>query len=263
MKKTKKLIIIAGPCVIEDEKTTLKIATYLKNNLSDLPIKLIFKASFDKANRTSLDSYRGPGIKPGLQILKRIKEKTNLAILTDIHCCHQIKEAAKVADIIQIPAFLCRQTDLVVEAAKTKKTINIKKGQFVSPESTKYIAEKVKSTGNTNIIITERGFCFGYNNLVVDFRSFLIMQKFGYPVIFDATHSLQRPSAESGISGGDSQFVKPLSLAAAAAGVDGFFLEVHPDPKKALSDRFTTFKLKGIKSLIQKIIAVRKAIKQS
>ncbi|MCF7893010.1 MAG: 3-deoxy-8-phosphooctulonate synthase [Candidatus Omnitrophica bacterium] len=261
MKKTKKIIIIAGPCVIEDEKTTLKIATYLKNNLSGLPVKLIFKASFDKANRTSLNSYRGPGIKLGLQILKKIKKKTGLAVLTDIHCCHQVKEVAKVADIIQIPAFLCRQTDLIVEAAKTKKTINIKKGQFVSPGNTKYIAEKVKSTGNNNIFITERGFCFGYNNLVVDFRSFLIMQKFGYPVIFDATHSLQRPSAESGVSGGDSQFVKPLSLAAAAAGVDGFFLEVHPNPENALSDRFTTFKLKEIKSLIQKIIAVRKAIK--
>ncbi|MCF7873706.1 MAG: 3-deoxy-8-phosphooctulonate synthase [Candidatus Omnitrophica bacterium] len=256
----KELIIIAGPCVIEDEKTTTEIASYLKDNLSDLPIKLIFKASFDKANRTSVDSYRGPGLKAGLEILKNIKEKTNLPILTDIHCCQQIKDVEKVADIIQIPAFLSRQTDLIVEAAKTKKTINIKKGQFISPQSTRYILKKIESTGNKNILITERGFCFGYNNLVVDFRSFLIMKEFGYPVIFDATHSLQRPSAESGISGGDSQFVKPLSLAAAAAGVDGFFLEVHPRPEKALSDRFTTYKLNKIKDLIKKILSIKKIV---
>ncbi|MFO8052673.1 MAG: 3-deoxy-8-phosphooctulonate synthase [Candidatus Omnitrophota bacterium] len=258
--KQEKLIIIAGPCAIEDEKTTTNIASYLKDNLSDLPIKLIFKASFDKANRTSVDSYRGPGLKKGLKILKKIKEKTSLSILTDVHCCQQIKEVEKVADIIQIPAFLCRQTDLIVEAAKTKKIINIKKGQFVSPENTKHILKKIESTGNKKIFITERGFCFGYNNLVVDFRAFPIMKKFGYPIIFDVTHSLQRPSAESGTSGGDSQFVKPLSLAAAGAGVDGFFLEVHPNPKKALSDRFTTYKLSKIKELIQKILAIRKII---
>ncbi|MCF7887080.1 MAG: 3-deoxy-8-phosphooctulonate synthase [Candidatus Omnitrophica bacterium] len=257
--KQEKLIIIAGPCAIEDEKTTTDIAFYLKDNLSDLPIKLIFKASFDKANRTSIDSYRGPGLINGLKILKNIKEKTGLPILTDVHCCHQVKEVEKVADIIQIPAFLCRQTDLIIEAAKTKKIINIKKGQFVSPQNIKYILKKIESKGNKKIFITERGFCFGYNNLVVDFRSFLVMKNFDYPVIFDATHSLQRPSAESGISGGDSQFVKPLSLAATAAGVDGFFLEVHPYPEKALSDPFTTYKLNKVKNLIQKILAVKEA----
>ncbi|MCF7873199.1 MAG: 3-deoxy-8-phosphooctulonate synthase [Candidatus Omnitrophica bacterium] len=258
--KQEKLIIIAGPCAIEDEKTTTDIASYLKDNLSDLPIKLFFKASFDKANRTSVDSYRGPGLKNGLKILKNIKEKTRIPILTDVHCCHQVKEVEKVADIIQIPAFLCRQTDLIVEAAKTKKIINIKKGQFVSPQNIKYIFKKIESTGNKKIFITERGFCFGYNNLVVDFRSFLIMKEFGYPVIFDATHSLQRPSAKSGISGGDSQFVKPLSLAAAAAGVNGFFLEVHPQPEKSLSDPFTTYKLNKIRNLIQKILVIREAL---
>ncbi|MCF7895155.1 MAG: 3-deoxy-8-phosphooctulonate synthase [Candidatus Omnitrophica bacterium] len=258
--KQKKLIIIAGPCAIEDERTTTNIASYLKDNLSDLPIKLIFKASFDKANRTSVDSYRGPGLRNGLKILKNIKEKTGLPVLTDVHCCRQVKEVKKVADIIQIPAFLCRQTDLIIEAAKTKKIINIKKGQFVSPQNIKYILKKIESTGNKNIFITERGFCFGYNNLVVDFRAFQIMKNFGYPVIFDATHSLQRPSAESGISGGDSQFVKPLSLAAAAAGAGGFFFEVHPHPEKALSDPFTTYKLNKIKTLIQKILTVREAL---
>ncbi len=260
IKKNNKLIVIAGPCVIESEKTVLAIAQYLKNELSKFPIQLIFKASFDKANRTSLQSYRGPGITKGLQILAKVKKETNLPVLTDIHCCQQADRISQVADIIQIPAFLSRQTDLIIAAAKTKKIINIKKGQFIAPENIKQILKKVESTGNKKILITERGTCFGYNNLVVDFRTFPIIKKFGYPIIFDATHSLQKPSAASGISGGDRQFVKPLSLAAAAAGVDGFFLEVHPNPKKARSDSYTSYKLQELKKLIEKIIKVRGAI---
>lgn len=260
IKKNNKLIVIAGPCVIESEKMVLAIAQYLKNELSKFPIQLIFKASFDKANRTSLQSYRGPGIRKGLQILAKVKKETNLPILTDIHCCQQVDKINQVADIIQIPAFLSRQTDLIIAAAKTKKIINIKKGQFIAPENIKQILKKIESTGNKKILITERGACFGYNNLVVDFRAFPIMKKFGYPVIFDATHSLQKPSAASGISGGDRQFVKPLSLAAAAAGVDGFFWEVHPNPKKARSDSYTSYKLKELKKLIEKIIKVREAV---
>lgn len=260
MNDNQKLIIIAGPCVIENEKITSEIAGYLKEKLSQFPIKLIFKASFDKANRTSLNSYRGPGITKGLEILKKVKKNTGLPILTDVHCCQQIKSVSQVADIIQIPAFLARQTDLIIETSRTKKTINIKKGQFIAPENIEHILKKVESTGNKKIFITERGSCFGYNNLVVDFRAFPIMKKFGYPVIFDVTHSLQKPSAASGISGGDSQFVEPLSLAAAAAGVDGFFLEVHPAPKKALSDSFTSYKLNKLKALIEKIIKVKQSL---
>lgn len=259
--KSQKLIIIAGPCVIENKKSALKIASCLRSQLADLPIQLIYKASFDKANRTQITSFRGPGLEEGCRILKEIKQETGLKILTDIHCQEQIKTVSAVADIIQIPAFLCRQTDLIIKAAETKKTINIKKGQFVSPENIKYAVAKAESTGNKKILITERGFCFGYNNLVVDFRSFLIMKKFGYPVIFDATHSLQKPSAESGISGGNSEFVEPLSLAAAASGVDGFFFEVHPQPKKALSDPFTTYKLNKLRGLCEKILKIKKVLK--
>lgn len=258
---TKKLIVIAGPCVIENKKNALDIASFLKRELSEMPVDLIFKASFDKANRTSFNSFRGPGLKKGKQILKEIKQKTNLPILTDVHCRSQIKEILPVIDIIQIPAFLCRQTDLIVESAKTKKTINLKKGQFVSPEDVSHIVKKIEATGNKNILLTERGFCFGYNNLVVDFRSFLIMKKYGYPVIFDATHSLQKPSAKSGISGGNSEFVQPLALAAAAAGIDGIFLEVHPCPKQALSDPFTTYSLSKIKPLLTKVLKIRRALK--
>ncbi len=261
MKKPAKLIVIAGPCVIEDKRSALSIASYLGDNLSDLPINLIFKASFDKANRTSINSFRGPGLKKGCQILKDIKKKTGLQILTDVHCCQQIEEIKDVADIIQIPAFLCRQTDLIVESAKTKKIINIKKGQFVSPDTIGHITKKVESAGNKKILITERGFSFGYNDLIVDFRSFLIMKKFGYPIIFDATHSLQKPSAKNGISGGNSEFVEPLSMGAAAAGVNGFFFEVHPEPKKALSDPFTTYKLDKVRPLVKKILRLREAIK--
>jgi|TARA_B100000315_G_C14545317_1_gene572936 2-dehydro-3-deoxyphosphooctonate aldolase (KDO 8-P synthase) len=256
-KKKNKLIFIAGPCVIENKKLTLDIAKYLKDLLAKYPVKFIFKASFDKANRTSLSSPRGPGLSRGIKILEEIKKKVGVPILSDVHSLEQVKQVRNVLDIIQIPAFLCRQTDLIIEAAKTKKTINIKKGQFVSPADIKYVIKKAESTGNKKILITERGACFGYNNLVVDFRSFLIMKKFGYPVIFDVTHSLQRPSASSGISGGDSEFARPLARAAIACGVDGLFMEVHPNPKKALSDKNTTFALRNLGSLVKQIVKLR------
>lgn len=253
-------IFIAGPCVIEGRKATYDIAAYLKELFFKFNFFFIFKASFDKANRTSLYSYRGPGLAKGIKILEEIKKKLKLPILTDVHCPHQVKYLKGVVDVIQIPAFLCRQTDLVVEAAKTAKFVNIKKGQFLSPWDIKHIIDKATSTGNRNIFITERGTCFGYNNLVVDFRSFFIMKKFGYPVIFDATHSLQRPSQRKGISGGDREFVFPLLRAAVAAGVDGLFMEVHPQPKTALSDKYTSYPLGKLKEILSWVERVRKFI---
>lgn len=252
-----KFIFIAGPCVIEDKKLTLDIASYLKEIFSRFPVLFIFKASFDKANRTSLKSFRGLGLAKGIKILEEVKKKINVPIVSDIHCQHQIQYVTDILDVIQIPAFLCRQTDLILAAAKTKKIINIKKGQFLSPDDVKYIAEKIEATGNKNIFFTERGACFGYNNLVVDFRSFLIMKKLGYPVIYDVTHSLQKPSARAGISGGDSEFIEPLALAAVAAGVNGLFMEVHPKPRLALSDKHTSYTLARLKLLVKKIMQIR------
>lgn len=256
-KQSQKLIFIAGPCVIESKKMLLDIASYLKDLFSVFPIQFIFKASFDKANRTSLKSFRGPGLFEGIKMLEIVKNKLKLPILSDVHNLEQIKYLKDILDVIQIPAFLCRQTDLLIKAAETKKTVNIKKGQFISPQDIKYAIEKVEAAGNKKIFITERGSCFGYNNLVVDFRSFLIMKKFGYPVIFDVTHSLQRPSAEKGISGGDREFVEPLALASLACGIDGIFMEVHPKPNLALSDKHTSYPLNKMRNLIRKIIALR------
>jgi len=254
------LIFIAGPCVIEDEKFTFEIASYLKKVTSRYPVDFIFKASFDKANRTSIKSFRGPGIKKGIKILKGIKDKVGVKILSDVHCKNDVDKVKDVLDIIQIPAFLSRQTDLIIQAAKTKKTINIKKAQFMSPYDIKYVVEKINANGNNNIIITERGSCFGYNNLVVDFRSFLIMRKLGYPVIFDATHSVQKPSLGA-VSGGDREFVFSLSKAAVACGADGLFLEVHPHPSKALSDSATSYPLGSIEKLIKKIVEIREVLR--
>ncbi|MCM8831106.1 MAG: 3-deoxy-8-phosphooctulonate synthase [Candidatus Omnitrophica bacterium] len=258
-----KFIFIAGPCVIENKELTLEIAEYLKEKLKKYPLNFIFKASFDKANRTSIKSFRGLGLEKGLKILKEVKEKLKLTTLTDVHCQNQIPYVKDVVDVIQIPAFLCRQTDLVLAAAKTGKIINIKKGQFISPFDVKYIVEKIETTGNKKIFITERGTCFGYNNLVVDFRSFLIMKKYRYPIIYDATHSLQRPSAQEGISGGDSEFILPLSLAAVAVGVDGLFMEVHPNPTKALSDKYTVLKLDKVEEIVKKVIKVHKVLEEN
>ena len=254
-----RFLFIAGPCVIEDKSMTLEIAYFLKELTLKYPVLFIFKASYDKANRTSIDSYRGPGLKKGIKILDEVKRKLNVPILSDVHCVHQINAVKDVLDIIQIPAFLSRQTDLVVAAAKTKKIINIKKAQFMSPYDMEHVIKKIEHTGNKKIILTERGASFGYNNLVVDFRSMLVMKKFGYPVIFDVTHSLQKPSAAAGVSGGDREFAEPLAYAAAACGVDGLFLEVHPDPQKALSDKYTSLALNQVEPLLQKVVKIKEA----
>ncbi len=246
----KPLLIIAGPCVIESEMHTLKLAEQVKKVSEKTLLPFVFKASFDKANRTSADSFRGPGLKKGLAILSKVKEKWDLPILSDIHEQSQARSAAEILDVIQIPAFLSRQTDLITAAAKTGKTINIKKGQFIAPGDVKNIIDKVVKAGNRKLIITERGTSFGYNNLVVDMRSFDTMRGFGFPVVFDATHSLQYPGGAGKISGGDSHFIPSLARAAVAAGVDGIFLEVHDDPSKALSDPATVLDIKKLEALV-------------
>lgn len=253
-------VIIAGPCVIEDKETTLYIARYLKELAQKLDISLIFKASYDKANRTSINSFRGPGLSAGLQILDQIKKELGLVILSDVHSVNEIEKAAEVLDIIQIPAFLCRQTDFILEIARAGKPVNIKKGQFLAPWDIGNVIEKIASTGNRNILITERGAMFGYNNLVVDFRSIQIMQDTGYPVIFDATHSIQLPGGAGKSSGGDRKFAPVLAKAAVAAGADGIFMEVHPDPDRALCDGPNSLPLDGLYDLIKKLMAIRKAI---
>jgi len=232
------LALIAGPCVIESEEHVLLLA----REISRIVGPYIFKASFDKANRSSVGSYRGPGLKEGIRILGEVK-KAGYPVLTDIHEPAQAAPVAEVADVLQIPAFLCRQTDLLLEAGRTGKMINIKKGQFVSPHDIRHAAEKVASTGNNNILLTERGTTFGYNNLVVDMRGLAIMREFGWPVIFDATHSVQMPGAAGTVSGGQPQFIAPLSRAAAAAGIDGVFIEVHEAPERALSDGANALRL--------------------
>jgi 2-dehydro-3-deoxyphosphooctonate aldolase (KDO 8-P synthase) len=254
------LVLIAGPCVIESEKLCLETAKVISDIAASLKIPYIFKSSFDKANRLSVDSFRGPGIKKGLDILNKVKQKLKLPVLSDIHCQKDIVEAAKVLDIIQIPAFLCRQTDIVVAAAATGKTVNIKKGQFLAPWDILPIIKKIESTGNKSIIITERGFCFGYNNLVTDFRSLQIMREFGYPVIYDATHSVQLPGGQGRSSGGQREFVEGLSRAAVAFGCDGIFLEVHPEPDKALCDGPNMINIAGLKKLLKTVKKLEAAI---
>jgi len=247
------LFLIAGPCVIENEKDTLHAARRLKDIAEELDIPLIFKASYDKANRSSVDSYRGPGLDEGLDILARVKDDLRLPILSDIHRYEEILPASKVLDIMQIPAFLCRQTDIVVAAAATGTIVNIKKGQFMAPWDMKNVIAKAASTGNKNIILTERGVSFGYNNLVTDMRSFPIMRRFGYPVVFDATHSVQLPGGAGTSSGGQREFVAPLARAAVAAGVDGIFLEVHENPEKALCDGPNSLAIDDIKPLLKQL----------
>ena len=247
------LVLIAGPCVIENKKLTLDAARVLKDLTAEVGIPFIFKSSYDKANRTSLDSYRGPGLKKGLEILKEVKEKLGLLILSDVHCRQDVKAAAEVLDIIQIPAFLCRQTDILVRAAHTGKVINIKKGQFLAPWDMGQIIKKIESSGNKNILITERGVSFGYNNLVSDLRALSIMRDFGYPVIYDATHSVQLPAGKGSCSGGERRFVAGLSRAAVAFGCDGLFLEVHEHPDKALCDGANTISLKDLEILLKQI----------
>ena len=249
----KKHFFIAGPCVIESRGMTLYIAEKIKEISEKFNMEIIFKASFDKANRTSVDSFRGPGIEKGLEILNDVKTRTHLKIVTDIHIPQQALKAAEVVDIIQIPAFLCRQTDILVEAGKTGKVVNIKKGQFMSPWDMKFAALKVESTGNKNIWLTERGSSFGYNNLVVDFRSLRIMKEFGYTVIYDVTHSMQLPSVGK-VSGGTRQYAKWLSFAASAVNVDGLFFEVHKNPENALSDAAVMLDLDTFESIIPIIL---------
>jgi len=250
------LFLIAGPCVIEDESVTFETAERLKTICSALGISFIFKSSFDKANRTSISSFRGPGIERGLRILADIRSKLQIPIIADIHAMEEIAPAAEVLDALQIPAFLCRQTDLVLAAARTNKPVNIKKGQFLSPWDVKNIIDKFVSSGNKNLFITERGVSFGYNNLVVDFRAFPIMRSFGYPVIFDVTHSLQLPGGQGTSSGGQREFAEPMAKAAVAAGIDGLFMEVHPDPDKALCDGPNMIRLDELQGFLRGVKAV-------
>ncbi len=247
------IALIAGPCVIESKAFTLDMAQKLKSVTEAVGMPFIFKSSYDKANRLSIDSFRGPGIKKGLEILAEVKQKLNLPVLSDVHSEEEVSEAAKVLDIIQIPALLCRQTDLVVAAAKTGKVVNIKKGQFLAPGDIQPIIKKAESAGNKSIIITERGFCFGYNNLVTDFRALGIMRAFGYPVIYDATHSIQLPGGKGGCSGGQREFVAGLSRAAIAFGCDGLFLEVHSSPDSAPCDGPNMIGLKELESLLRQV----------
>jgi 2-dehydro-3-deoxyphosphooctonate aldolase (KDO 8-P synthase) len=247
------LFVIAGPCVIESETHALGIAEHLFAAAEELRIPLFFKASYDKANRTSLSSYRGPGLEEGLRILAGIKQRTGLPILTDVHEVSHVARVAKVCDVLQIPAFLSRQTDLLVAAGRTGRAVNIKKGQFLSPREVGHAAEKVASTGNEKIILTERGSSFGYQNLVVDMRSFPMMRKFGYPVVFDVTHSVQLPGGEGKSSGGQPEFIEPLARGGAAVGIDGIFLEVHDNPAQALSDGRNALPLDHFRPLMRKI----------
>jgi 2-dehydro-3-deoxyphosphooctonate aldolase (KDO 8-P synthase) len=256
------LVLIAGPCVIESEEATLRHAERLLTICNGLSMPLIFKASYDKANRTSIGAFRGPGLKEGLRILAKVKESLGLPVLSDIHSIEQIAPAAEVLDVLQIPAFLCRQTDLLVAAARSGRVINVKKGQFLAPWDMKNVAGKLAASGNENIILTERGVSFGYNNLVVDMRSFPVMRASGYPVVFDATHSVQLPGGQGESSGGQREFVEYLSRAAVATGIDGIFMEVHEDPDKALCDGPNSIPLGELPLLLKKLRAIDAVVKQ-
>jgi len=249
----KPLFFIAGPCVIESERHAMKMADRLSAAARNLGVPYIFKASYDKANRTSLDSYRGPGLQRGLEILARIKEKFGVPVLTDVHDVSQVGPAAEVCDIIQIPAFLSRQTDLLLAAGRSRAGVNIKKGQFLSPWEFRHAIDKVASAGNHRIIATERGTSFGYNNLVVDMRALAVMKGYGYPVVLDVTHSLQLPGGEGTRSGGQPQFIETLARAGVAAGVDGIFMEVHDNPPKALSDGPNALHLRRFRQLVERL----------
>jgi 2-dehydro-3-deoxyphosphooctonate aldolase (KDO 8-P synthase) len=254
------LALIAGPCVIEEGEECLQIASHLKTLTDERAIPFIFKSSYDKANRSSVRSYRGPGLEKGLRILSEVRSKLSVPILTDVHCRVDVERVAEVADVVQIPAFLCRQTDLVLAVAEKARAVNVKKGQFVSPWEIKNIVEKIESVGNRNILLTERGVCFGYNCLVSDMRAIPVMQSWGYPVVFDATHSVQRPGGLGDASGGDREFVACLARAAVAAGCDALFLEVHPEPDRALSDASSTLPLDQLPDLLEKVIAIRNVV---
>ena len=251
-----KFKLITGPCVIESQENVMLIAETIKGIAERLDLDYFFKASFDKANRTSISSYRGPGIEEGLKILKKVKDTYGLKICTDIHEPWQAEKAAEVADILQIPAFLCRQTDLLIAAAKTGKLINVKKAQFIAPWDMGNVVRKIEESGNRNIMLCERGSTFGYNTLVVDMTGILEMKKFGYPVVFDATHSVQKPGGKGTSTGGNRDYVEPLAKAAIAAGADALFFEVHPDPDNALSDGPNMVKLDEFEEMLKRIIKV-------
>ena len=253
--------LIAGPCVIESEQLVMDTAGRIAEITRSLGMPYIVKSSFDKANRTSITSFRGPGIDKGLAVLKKIRDQLGLPVLTDVHTEEQAVAAGQVVDVLQIPAFLCRQTDLLIAAAKTGKVVNVKKGQFLSPIEMGQAVKKVEECGSQRIIVTERGSSFGYNNLVVDMRSFPILRSFGYPVVFDATHSVQLPGGGGTKSSGQREFVEPLACAAAGVGVDGFFMEVHPTPDEALSDGPNMVPLHQLKSLLERILRICDAAK--
>jgi 2-dehydro-3-deoxyphosphooctonate aldolase (KDO 8-P synthase) len=254
------LALISGPCVIENEKVTIETACFLKKLTEKLDIPFIFKSSYDKANRTSINSFRGPGIKEGLRILGKIKTDLGIPVLSDVHRFSEIEAAERILDVIQIPAFLCRQTDFILEVARTGKPVNIKKGQFLAPWDISQVIEKVLSTGCNQVLITERGTMFGYNNLVVDFRGIQIMQQTGWPVIFDATHSVQIPGGKGTSSGGNREYAPVLAKAAVAAGADAVFMEVHKDPDMALCDGPNSLKLDMLENLLAELKKIRQAI---
>jgi 2-dehydro-3-deoxyphosphooctonate aldolase (KDO 8-P synthase) len=254
------LFLIAGPCVIESESHVRTMADAIQRITSDLGVPCIFKASYDKANRTSLTSFRGPGLQEGVAILRRLAESTGLPVLTDVHEPAHCAIAAEGVDVLQIPAFLCRQTDLLVAAAKTGRAVNVKKGQFVAPWDMRHAVEKITQSGNSRVFLTERGTTFGYNNLVVDMRALPVMRALA-PVVFDGTHSVQTPSAANGVSGGQPEFIPLLARAAVAAGIDGIFLEVHDNPSQAKSDGANALDLKNLKPLLEKLLAIHAAAK--
>jgi 2-dehydro-3-deoxyphosphooctonate aldolase (KDO 8-P synthase) len=253
------MFLLAGPCVVESREKTLTIARILKEICGELGVPLVFKASYDKANRSSLGSFRGPGLERGLEILADVRAKHGVPILTDVHEVAEVERVAAVADVLQIPAFLCRQTDLVMAAARTGRIVNIKKGQFMAPWDMKGIVEKAAASGNRKIMVTERGFSFGYNDLVVDMRSFPALRTFGYPVIYDITHSVQRPGGLGDRSGGDAHFIDTLGPAGVAAGVHGLFMEVHENPARALSDGPNAYRLSRMPRLLKRLLAIHEA----
>jgi 2-dehydro-3-deoxyphosphooctonate aldolase (KDO 8-P synthase) len=255
------LVLIAGPCVIESEAHALELGRSVRDIAARCGVPYIFKASYDKANRTSLRSFRGPGLEEGLRILDRIKRELGVPVLTDIHEPSHAAPAAAVVDVLQIPAFLCRQTDLLVAAGRTGRAVNIKKGQFLSPQEMRYAVEKVTATGNERVLVTERGTSFGYNNLVVDMRAFPILRALGYPVVYDVTHSVQRPGGGDGVSAGEATFIEPLASAAVAAGIDGLFLEVHDRPAEAKSDAQNALPLDRLERLLERLTRLDRLVK--
>jgi 2-dehydro-3-deoxyphosphooctonate aldolase (KDO 8-P synthase) len=260
--KSENFFLMAGPCVVENKELCFEVASEMHRITKELDIKYIFKASYRKANRSRADSFSGIGDEKALQILADIKEKFNLPVVTDIHSAEEAEIAAKYVDVLQIPAFLCRQTDLLIAAAKTGKIVNIKKGQFLAASSMEFAARKVADSGNKNIILTDRGTMFGYNDIIVDYRGIVEMKKFGYPIVLDITHSLQQPNQSSGISGGKPEMIETIAKAGIAVGIDGIFMETHPDPAKALSDGANMLKLDKVESLLKKLVKIRQVINE-